>query len=83
MPLNTEEIELLKRQGLKADIRNNLSNANTIPALFDGYETEQDPVKKQELFLILKSAISQLPANIKHICDSLDYYNLVEKTPQM
>ena len=82
MALNTEEIELLKRQGLEADIRNNLGNMATIPALLDGYETEQDPNKKQELFLLLKSSISQLTNNVNHICDSLSYYDLVEKTSQ-
>lgn len=74
MALSKEEKETLKSQGLKEDIRNELSPAKNIPSLFERWKNEKDPEIKEGAFKLLEKFIGQLRGNVDHICDSLDYY---------
>lgn len=80
MTLSEKEKETLKSQGLKEDIRNQLSNAKNIPFLFKNWKKASDPETKKKLFILLEKSINKLENNVNHICDSLDYYELKEKT---
>lgn len=78
MALTKDEETTLKGQGLKEDIRNQLSNAKNIPSVFKAWEDEKDPEKREKIFTLLKKQIERLEANVDHICDSLDYYEAIE-----
>lgn len=79
MTLTKDEENTLKGQGLKEDIRNQLSNAKNIPSVFKAWEDEKDLEKKEKIFKLLKEQIKRLEPNVDHICDSLDYYEAIEK----
>lgn len=78
-PLTPEEEVTLKSQGLKEDVRNQLSNAKNIACIIKNWEEEADPDTKVRLFSILKKYAGQLSKNVDHICLSLDYYVCIEK----
>jgi hypothetical protein len=80
MALSKQDKETLKHQGLKEDIRNQLSNPKNIPYLFDAWKKEKNTERKKGLFIILNKSIKQLKKNVNHICDSLDLYEFKEKT---
>ena len=77
-PLTLEEETTLKHQGLKEDIRNQLSNAKNIACIIKKWEEEKDSEIKIKLFSILKKYAEQLSKNVDHICLSLDYFDCVE-----
>ncbi|MFZ2205384.1 MAG: hypothetical protein WAV23_02240 [Minisyncoccia bacterium] len=78
-PLTPEEIVTLKSQGLKEDIRNQLYNAKNMACDLENWEKEKDSKIKEILFRRLKRNAMQLEKNVDHICNSLDYFDCIEK----
>jgi hypothetical protein len=80
MELNQEEEETLKKQGLKEDIRNQLVTAKNIAPLFKKWKNEKNPTQKEKIFKLLETQIEQLPGNVDHICESLEFFECKLKT---
>lgn len=82
MALSVEDIELLERQGLSEDIRNQLSPVKMIHYLFVAWKDESDSIKKGQLFDLLNKTITQSQGCVEHICDALDHMQKKQKTPK-
>jgi len=76
MALSLKGIELLKDQGLEADIRNKLGCAKMIPWLFKLYLKEKDPIKKEKTFNLLNTEVERLEESVDHICDSFKFFEI-------
>lgn len=74
MALTPEETGVLKKQGLAADIRNQLSNAKGLSSTIEAWEKETNLETKAKLLEIIKSMSAGLTKNVDHICDALELY---------
>jgi hypothetical protein len=78
--LNIEEIELLRRQGLLADIRNKLGNLSNIQQLIELYfSTGQTQKMKAEIGSLLKKEGGDIKESIEHILAALEYVYTLPK----
>lgn len=78
--LNMEEIELLRRQGLLADIRNKLGNLSNIQQLIDLYfMSGQTQKKKADIGALLKKEGENIEASVDHILAILEYISNLPK----
>lgn len=79
MGLTKDEEITLRKQGLKADIRNNLGVAKNIIPLFQAWKNDTDLTRKAEIFQLLEREMNQLGKSIEHIDASLDFYDVIEE----
>ena len=78
--LNMEEVELLRRQGLIADIRNKIGNLNNIQQLIAMYfVTGQTQKTKAEIGSLLKKEGGDIKESIENILATLEYVSDLPK----
>ncbi|MES2416321.1 MAG: hypothetical protein V4504_01320 [Patescibacteria group bacterium] len=82
MKLAEVEEQTLIKQGLKEDIRNQLTPVKNIPSLFQAWKDEEDLAKKATLLVLLETEVGKLQPIVDHICTSLDYYDVIETKPE-
>ena len=79
MGLTKDEEIALRKQGLKADIRNNLGVAKNIIPLFQAWKNDTDLTRKAEVFQLLEREMNRLGKSVEHIDASLDFYDVIEE----
>ncbi len=77
--LTESEIETLKRQGLQADIRNQLGPAKNLTAAFQAWKNEENLGQKNILLQFIENDMKQLEKSVEHICDSFQYFEITVK----